>query len=210
MTKHKFTKGDWLLGVDKTEIACADHPIADVTCGEWGDSYPSIRLTGSSMNRTAEAFMDGMPYGEVPREEAEANARLIRAAPKMLEALEELVMRATYSLMGIRDVTEAKAAIALALEDEDEVKPLYVGNSFNMPTLEAKLITADDVGKTVTVAGMDFYIGNRITGGWVDVVHYDDTGYASKSAFMGWYIVADGKQWKVLSIGDNAKVHIKY
>ena len=210
MTKHKFTKGDWLLGVDKTEIACADHPIADVTCGEWGDSYPSIRLTGSSMNRTAEAFMDGMPYGEVPREEAEANARLIRAAPKMLEALEELVMRATYSLMGIRDVTEAKAAIALALEDEDEVKPLYVGNSFNMPTLEAKLITADDVGKTVTVSGMNFYVCKVDGATHVNVIYSNDRYYASKGAYIGQYIVADGKNWKILSVGDNAKVHIKY
>ena len=42
-----------------------------------------------------------------PREEAEANARLIRAAPKMLEALEDLVMKATYSLLGIRVVVDA-------------------------------------------------------------------------------------------------------
>jgi len=208
MTKHKFTKGDWLLSVDKIEIACADYPIANVTCGDWGDYYPSIKLTGPSMDTKAEAFMDGMPYGNVPREEAEANARLIRAAPKMLEALEDLVMKATYSLMGIRDVDDAKAAIALALEEEVEKKTTK--HNFDSAALEVRIITADDVGKTVIVAGADFYIAGSVTEDSVDIMHYSEGSYQLKHAFIGQYIISDGKTWEIIQSGDKIAVSAKY
>ena len=201
MTKHKFTKGDWLLSVDKIEIACADYPIANVTCGDWGDYYPSIKLTGPSMDIKAEAFMDGMPYGNVPREEAEANARLIRAAPKLLDALEAALGK-LHHLQGVglnfisydSAVEKAGVAIALALEEEEKK---YEG--FNSATLEARIIRSDDARKTVTVSGMDFYITrDGFISDRVDVVYYDDTVYASKTAFVGQYIIADGNKWEII------------
>ena len=100
-----------------------------------------------------------------------------------------------------------EAEIASALEDE--VKPLYVGNSFNMPTLAARIIKSDDAGKTLTVSGMTFYIGKKITGGWVDVV-YIDKGCKMKRAFVGQYIIADGNKWEIIQAGDRLSVSAKY
>ena len=100
---------------------------------------------------------------------------------------------------------EATIALALAVE----VKPLYVGNSFNMPTLAARIIKSDDAGKTLTVSGMTFYIGKKITGGWVDVV-YIDKGCEMKRAFVGQYIIADGNKWEIIQAGDRLSVSAKY
>lgn len=69
-------------------VSCADFPIARITCGEWGDDYPSLRLVGtSSLDIKAEAFMERIAYGTVSEEMATANARLIAAAPDLLAAL---------------------------------------------------------------------------------------------------------------------------
>lgn len=87
------TPGPWsYCGADRGGCSCLtitapDHPIAEVTGGAWGDRYPSIRLTGNSLERQAEAYMEQITYGEVPMEVAKANAALIAAAPDMLAAL---------------------------------------------------------------------------------------------------------------------------
>lgn len=87
------TPGPWsYCGASRGGCSCAtvsgaDHPVATVTIGEWGDEYPSIRLSGPSMDRTAEAYMEKSVYGEVSEAVAKANAYLISAAPEMLEAL---------------------------------------------------------------------------------------------------------------------------
>jgi len=95
MTEKKHTALPWILGHDGTDIGCPSHPICDLTRGEWGDYFPSIRLVGeTSLDIKAEAFMDGLPYGCVPVEESKANAEfIVRACNshyELLEALEDL------------------------------------------------------------------------------------------------------------------------
>jgi hypothetical protein len=68
-------------------VSGEDHPIATIEHGEWGDEYPSIRLVGPSLDRKAEAYMDRIGYGNIPEEEAKANARLISSAPELLDSL---------------------------------------------------------------------------------------------------------------------------
>jgi len=85
--------GPW-SACHKGECSCslvwtAGHPVAEVTRGKWGDSYPAIRLVeGEGMSGTkAEAYMERMDYGEIDEATAVANARLIAAAPELLEML---------------------------------------------------------------------------------------------------------------------------
>jgi hypothetical protein len=91
------TPGPWFYcGCESGGCSCLtvsgkDAPVAVITGGVWGDDFPSIRLVGnSSLDLKAEAYMEQISYGEVPMEEAKANARLIAAAPSMLEALNEI------------------------------------------------------------------------------------------------------------------------
>lgn len=64
-----------------------DHPVAIVTRGEWGDDYPSIRLTGGSLELKAEAYMEQITYGTVSNDTATANAKFIAAAPEIVKQL---------------------------------------------------------------------------------------------------------------------------
>jgi hypothetical protein len=96
--ESKLTKGPWhvcdgnksIKGICSCmSISCADHPIATVERGEWGDHYPSLRWvkgTGS-LDRKVEAYMEFTGYGSIPDEEAVANAHMLAAAPELLEAL---------------------------------------------------------------------------------------------------------------------------
>jgi hypothetical protein len=95
------TLGPWRAckGTGKCEGECvcggvwsepADHPVAEVTRGEWGDSFPSVRLVGeSSFDMKAEAYMERVTYVSVDDASAAANARLIAAAPALLAELRE-------------------------------------------------------------------------------------------------------------------------
>lgn len=70
------------------QVWCSDYPVAEITRGEWGDTYPAIRLTdGTSMSRVAEAYMEKIVYGSISDEMATANARLIAAAPDLYSAI---------------------------------------------------------------------------------------------------------------------------
>ena len=68
-------------------IWCADNPIAEVTVGDWGDDYPSVRLVGSSLELKAEAYMEQITYGTIDEKVAKSNARYIVAAVNSLPAL---------------------------------------------------------------------------------------------------------------------------
>lgn len=75
-------------------IWCPDYPVADVTRGAWGDTYPALivehdkGICGSVLTK-AEIKM--IEYGEVKDEQATANAQAIvalhNAFPEILERL---------------------------------------------------------------------------------------------------------------------------
>ena len=65
----------------------ADHPVAEIEHGVWGDDYPAVRpktdgldRLGDSPDHVYEAYTEMMEYGEIPEETAEANAVFIAAA----------------------------------------------------------------------------------------------------------------------------------
>lgn len=102
MSESKHTPGPW-TACHEGKCSCgqvwsktADHPVATVTRGEWGDP--------------------GCPYGEVSRECANANARLIAAAPELLEALQGLVSVLNPEILGSPNspLEIARAVIAKA------------------------------------------------------------------------------------------------
>jgi hypothetical protein len=79
----KASPGPW-KGCGKNKCVCrqvwsepADHPVAIIESGKWGDDYPSIRLVGPSLNIHAEAYMEQITYGEIGTETAEANVAFI-------------------------------------------------------------------------------------------------------------------------------------
>lgn len=114
----QHTPGPWSHHVD---IACkcgyvsaSDHPVAKVISGDWGDDYPSIRLVGGSLERVAEAYMDQITYGRIDQAEADANARLIAAAPDLLAALLGCIPQLELGNGEAEHVKAARAAIAKA------------------------------------------------------------------------------------------------
>lgn len=126
----KHTPGPWSVCGNgecscKT-IMCADHPIAVVTHGEWGDDYPAIRLVGtSSLDQKAEAYMEQITYGEIGEELARANALLIAAAPDLLATLKALVFHFTDDGQScgrpeLEVFSKARAAIAKAENGDPE------------------------------------------------------------------------------------------
>jgi hypothetical protein len=91
------------------QVWTANHPVAEVTHGKWGDTYPALRIEGGSLEMKAVPVIEMIDYGYVDEETAKANARLIAAAPTLLETLKNLEVK----------TPEVLAAIALA-ENGDE------------------------------------------------------------------------------------------
>lgn len=88
--------GDWNACNDGkcpcVTIMAADHPIATCARGDWGDEYPSLRITGDSFDAKAEAYMEKIVYGHIAHEAAEANCRFIAAAKSDVPVLAEAVL----------------------------------------------------------------------------------------------------------------------
>jgi hypothetical protein len=112
-----FTPGPWRACHEGEcscgQVWCDDYPVATVTRGKWGDTYPAIQPqegTGS-VERKYEAVIEMIEYGEVSSELAMANAKLIMAAPELLDSLRDWLPGA--DAMGW-DTSKARAAIAKA------------------------------------------------------------------------------------------------
>lgn len=104
MMVAKFTPGPWHANWTRLNGKAIGFHVADETHG-------SIRPICE--------FYDGTEA--MPPEEVEANARLIAAAPKLLEALQRLLsendnMTQRINLLGAMD--QARAAIAKATRDQ--------------------------------------------------------------------------------------------
>ena len=89
----KHTKEPWAeCGCGKClTINGGGRPIITVESGKIGDSYPSIRLIGPSMDRKAEAYTEFIAYDEIPKDEATANAQRIVACVNACEGMENPV-----------------------------------------------------------------------------------------------------------------------
>ena len=91
-----YTPGPWTACLDgkcQCKTVMSDHhPVASVTSGEWGDEFPDIRLCKREdvIGQRAEAYIERIVYGSVKEETAEANARLIAAAPDLLALVEQV------------------------------------------------------------------------------------------------------------------------
>jgi len=99
------------------QVWCDDYPVAEVTRGDWGDDYPSIKLTGPSIDVRAEAVMEQITYGHVSDELANANAAYLAAAANELPSL----LDDNDALRNDRDIAreerhkaEEREAVALA------------------------------------------------------------------------------------------------
>ena len=125
----KFTPGPWSAcneGKCKCKIISSneDH-VCTVISGEWGDTWPALRLVGDGrFDMKAEAYIETDAYGSIPEEVAIANARLIASAPDLLAALKKIVEMNRQTAEdqygdankaeGWACVTTARAAIAKA------------------------------------------------------------------------------------------------
>lgn len=75
-------------------VMTRDYPVCSVTEVKWGDRYPNIRLIDDSIGGfKAEAFMDGMDYGEVPIDQAKATiyiASVVNSVPLLIAEIKRL------------------------------------------------------------------------------------------------------------------------
>lgn len=80
----KHTPGPWHLcnnGLCSCfTVMSNDHPVAEITHGEWGDTWPELRAKPGSNVGELEAYIAESIYGSVPDDVARANWRLIVAA----------------------------------------------------------------------------------------------------------------------------------
>lgn len=71
------------------------HPVAQITHGTWGDSWPAIRAIPGNMGVTAEAYLETCDYGSVDDATARENWHLIASAPEMYTLLKSIGGHAT-------------------------------------------------------------------------------------------------------------------
>ncbi|MDE2106917.1 MAG: hypothetical protein KGL39_57415 [Patescibacteria group bacterium] len=115
MTGFKYTQGPWRVcgngDCSCKTVSASDHPICKVTSGDWGDSYPSVRIVGHSfsLDRKAEAYMEQITYGCVDEDVAKGNALLIAASPDLFEALKALLV---ISDPNTNEFVKARAVVA--------------------------------------------------------------------------------------------------
>jgi hypothetical protein len=111
--------GPWQTGDNKNEIWCESHPVAEVTQGAWGESYPSLRLIGEPPHVSAVAYLERLPQGEVDLALAIANRRYIAAVhPVLLLQLIEM-LRAAQSPLTWR----SRLAGYIGLSSRERSKP---------------------------------------------------------------------------------------
>jgi hypothetical protein len=123
-----WTPGPWSIchngDCPCKSVRCDDHPIAEVTNGEWGDEYPAIRPvdTGGMSGTAVEAYMARIVYGKISHDTAKANGRLIASAPTLFSALEY-----ARNLIGPDEVIDTALALAVEgdLEREAKMQALY-------------------------------------------------------------------------------------
>jgi len=111
------TPGPWRTCDDDCDcgvITSADCPVATVTSGEWGDEYPAMRQVGSSLENHYQAYIERVVYGNLHADTAKANARLISAAPDLLEALSALLLNIDAGGATLGAMKDARAAISKA------------------------------------------------------------------------------------------------
>jgi len=111
-----------------------DYPVAKVESGEWGDFYPALRVKENEhglhwTSVALEAFMDGIPYGEIHEETARANVQFIAASreaiPRLIAERDEARVqfaeerrRHQEGLDGmVRSWNSSRAELALAMSE---------------------------------------------------------------------------------------------
>lgn len=89
----------------------ADHPVAKVESGEWGDDYPAVKVTPTERSLTGtsfqvDAYMERIGYGKVDPEVAQHNARLIAMSPEMFALLQQGLV-----LVTVEEINEWKKRV---------------------------------------------------------------------------------------------------
>lgn len=90
----------------------ADHPVATVTRGKWGDEYPSLEVDRPSIAPKFKPVMKMIEYGEVLDETANANAALIAAcSPDTILSLLEKLDQWQSRVQNIVEVYESRSEL---------------------------------------------------------------------------------------------------
>lgn len=103
-TKH--TKGEWSLNSDFCEVNGTKHYVGEIygTNPERYESIASIQCCSHIRN----------PLTAIHREEAEANAKLIAAAPEMIDCL--------YSADAALEIIKRNATMFYSAEEHEKIK----------------------------------------------------------------------------------------
>lgn len=103
----------------------SDCPVATIESGDWGDSYPAIRIKmPGAINEVAEPYMEKIVYGNIPKEVAEFNIRLITKSPETLKALIELVRDVEDMGLPNESLAHARKIINEIMEGQNDGRKL--------------------------------------------------------------------------------------
>lgn len=95
MKEFKGTKGEWSNN-RMNQIATNDGPVCDIVEGDWGDVYQVLELVECDLLQQYKIRPKMIAYGNVTKEKAEANVRLIFASKDMLSLIEKFVYQFGY------------------------------------------------------------------------------------------------------------------